>query len=925
LTKGLPALALACLAVVGAPAAAVARSPPACAVLESPLGPSSPAPEVAHALAQLEECLRGLRASGENPSGAGRHREAEALATLAELRGLEGNWDASLVAAEQAGAAARAAGDVGLASRADTARGDALFYLWRFEDAVAAFEGALAGVTVLGDRHAEAMQLKNIGIAQAALGRRDLALVRLEEALERQPAGDDDGLGVSVLGNLGTIYARLGAPRSARRAYLGALELARKSGRPSEVSDVLGRLGHLGLELDRWEEARRFFLDALAEAERAGPTAALPLLEGAAYADEKTGHEEDAEEKLERLLAAHRRLGNVPATCLALADLAAFRERHRPELALDTYREAESLGERAGARCRWEALAGHGRLAQKEGDRDLAIEKYLLAIADVEERWRRAVSDFDRMGLASAAEPTFRGLVELLVERGEARGDRADLELAFAVLERGRAPGLTRAIAEARLPAAPSIRGLEEQIRTLERRIESPGDGDADRDELEDVLAQREAQLDEHLRNARRAAGRRAELRPLAAAEASRLLPPATALVSYLVGENGSLAFVVTGDGLRVVRLPARRVALAEQVEGFVDLLREPGWRGWAPVGHRLYRDLVAPWLEDLEPGIDTLVIVPDPALGSLPFEALPRERDGSRPLVEELAIAYAPSATALAELGSEQPATRPAMLVLAGPGGAAAPVGAEAPARRLRALYEEDGHELSPLPFGEEEARRVAALAGASGRYLSPPQATEAWMKSRAPERATVLHFATHGLLSPGDPRRSALLLAADAAGREDGFLQAREIEHLHLPADLVVLSACRTARRQPLGGQAVQSLAEAFFSAGARSVVGTLWEVDDRAAMQLMTAFYRHLARGSDKAQALRLAKLDVLGRGAAPRDWAGFVLLGEPAGRVSLGGGTQIGAARPALGALAALALAVAGGWALRRQRGRHRSAM
>jgi CHAT domain-containing protein len=346
----------------------------------------------------------------------------------------------------------------------------------------------------------------------------------------------------------------------------------------------------------------------------------------------------------------------------------------------------------------------------------------------------------------------------------------------------------------------------------------------------------------------------------------------------------------------------------------------------------------VAPWLEALPAEVGALVIVPDPLLRSLPFEALPRDRDGGHPLVEDFAVAYVPSATALAELAAGRTVEPLEMVVLAGPSAVAArnaahtgAAGATPTGRRLRALYEEEGHDLSPLAFGEVEARRVAAHAGPRGRLLTATQATEALAKSPLLERATVLHFASHGLLSPGDPGRSALLLAADAAGREDGFLQAREIEHLRLAADLVVLAACRTARGQPGAGGAVQSLAEAFFRAGARSVVGTLWEIEDRSAMELATAFYAQLARGADKAQALRNAKLELRRRGAPPRDWAGFVLLGEPAGRVPLSGGrpgtagvTSLAASAPSaavaalLFALSMLALAAFGGRLLARRR-------
>lgn len=208
-------------------------------------------------------------------------------------------------------------------------------------------------------------------------------------------------------------------------------------------------------------------------------------------------------------------------------------------------------------------------------------------------------------------------------------------------------------------------------------------------------------------------------------------------------------------------------------------------------------------------------------------------------------------------------------------------------PTGPLRVLYEEDGHDLAPVPFGAVEARRVARYSGRGGVTLTGGDASETRAKAMDLSRYGVIHFATHGLLSARDPRRSALLLGPDVDGREDGFLQAREIELLRLDADLVVLSACRTARRgrRTGGGTGVETLAEAFFLAGARSVVGTLWAVEDHAAMRLMTSFYRHLADGRGKAEALRSAKLEAITRGEPPSRWAGFVLLGEPFGRVAV----------------------------------------
>jgi CHAT domain-containing protein len=227
-----------------------------------------------------------------------------------------------------------------------------------------------------------------------------------------------------------------------------------------------------------------------------------------------------------------------------------------------------------------------------------------------------------------------------------------------------------------------------------------------------------------------------------------------------------------------------------------------------------------------------------------------------------------------------------------------------------LRALYEEDGHDLARLPFGGSEARHIEKMAGGGTRLLAGREASEERLKSMDLGSFAVLHFATHGLLSQRDPRRSALLLAADSAGLEDGFLQAREVEQLRLEANLVVLAACRTARGETLAGAGVESLATAFFRAGARSVVGTLWDVGDRPAMRLMTSFYRYLAAGHSKIDALRRAKLDALTTASPDSDWAGFVLLGEPFGRVRLAAppGRGPGLVAALLGVAAALALLV-----------------
>jgi CHAT domain-containing protein len=162
----------------------------------------------------------------------------------------------------------------------------------------------------------------------------------------------------------------------------------------------------------------------------------------------------------------------------------------------------------------------------------------------------------------------------------------------------------------------------------------------------------------------------------------------------------------------------------------------------------------------------------------------------------------------------------------------------------------------------------------------LLDANATESKFKSEPLANFKILHFAVHGVASPQFPDRAALILGRDPKSNDNGLLQLREITQLSLSADLVTLSACDTATGKLEGEEGIYGLAEAFLLAGAKSVVGALWDVDDSATDTLMKDFYTHLAEGEDKASALQHAKLDYLQKwgNRPPSYWAAFTLLGD-----------------------------------------------
>ena len=147
----------------------------------------------------------------------------------------------------------------------------------------------------------------------------------------------------------------------------------------------------------------------------------------------------------------------------------------------------------------------------------------------------------------------------------------------------------------------------------------------------------------------------------------------------------------------------------------------------------------------------------------------------------------------------------------------------------------------------------------------------------------ARVIHVAAHAVVPPKDIAGAFLAFGRDpgaaSSAEADGRLTAAEIYDLHVEADLVVLSACRSGRGR-ITGDGVAGFTRAFISAGARTVVASLWDAPDESARRLMARFYRELAAGRDKAESLRAAQLALL---ADLR--AGRVKVASPAGDVVL----------------------------------------
>jgi CHAT domain-containing protein/tetratricopeptide (TPR) repeat protein len=392
-----------------------------------------------------------------------------------------------------------------------------------------------------------------------------------------------------------------------------------------------------------------------------------------------------------------------------------------------------------------------------------------------------------------------------------------------------------------------------------------------------------------------------------------------TALLEYVAGSDGAptTLFVLTRGGRRAFALPPAD-SLAEPIARLVALL-ESGASGEGPA-RSLGAALLGPIDSTLPPEITRLVVVPDGPLHRVPFDAL-RLRDG-RAAVERWAIGVAPSAAVAAALRRRpEPAGGPTRLLALGDPVFTGPTLSLAlrDGETYRSAFDRAGG-LPRLTGSGDEVRDVARYAPAGADVRLREDASESWLKRADLQPYRVIHLATHALVDESSLANTALALSPGAS--DDGFVSPADLANLHLDADLVVLSACRTAGGVTVAGEGVEGLTTPLLAAGARAVVATQWRIGDRSTVRLVDDLYAGLARGEPVADALRDAKLAALRRGAPPGEWAGFTVVGDPLVRVPLtmpkpleDGGARV----PALVGAAILAGAAAlAYWATTRRR-------
>jgi CHAT domain-containing protein/tetratricopeptide (TPR) repeat protein len=736
-----------------------------------------------------------------------------------------------------------------------------------------------------------ARTLNNLGLVEHHLGDYARALEHFQRSLlMAESLGDKTGI-PNRLVNIGLVHDTQGSYAQALEYYQKSLALFESFGDKPLIARALNNIGGVLSDQSNYAQALEYYQKSLALRESLGNKAGVAeSIFNIGIVHSRQGDYAQALERFQKSLAIYEALGmkdNLASALKSTGKTYGLQENYVKSL--EYAERAATVARSIGAsEFLWDALTIAHR-AYRQLNRPVEARQALEEAITIIETLRYQVAggvEAQQRFFQSKVSP-YHAMIELLLREGRPTdamtfAEHAKARVLLDVLKTGRvnsAKAMTGQEQEQENKLRSELVSLNTQV-TRASQQKSP-----DQARLDELKSLREkARLKyEAFQTSLYAAHpelrvQRGDAPVVKGDEIAALLPNAdSALLEYLVTDEMTYLFAITKSaGLQVYALPIKRDELIKQTENFRRQLagRDLGFRASAG---GLYQLLLKPAEAQLR-GKTNLIIAPDDKLWDLPFQALLTQ--AGRYVIESSAVSYVPSLTVLREMKEQRnrrraETTGPAVLALGNP-----TLGKETIERGALALRDE---KLNPLPEAEKEVKALGQLYGAArSKIYIGAEAREDRLKAEAAQ-ARILHFATHGILNNSSPMYSHIVLA-QGDSNEDGLLEAWELTQMDLRADLVVLSACETARGRFGAGEGMIGLSWAMFVAGAPATVVSQWKVESASTRELMLGFHQRLMASSKakmtKAEALRQAALKLMKNPDAshPFYWAGFVLVGD-----------------------------------------------
>lgn len=806
-------------------------------------------------------------------------------------------------------------GDLLRLARLDSNVGNIFFRQDQPQEALARYVRALEGFEVAGEPRDIAAALSNLAVASTNLGKFADALSYYERARELCDAHGLDNLAARADYNIAYLYYLRGDYARARKLYQISRQRCHRSGDlyHAALCDLDESEMYLELNLIResealaqsavegfsklampYEQAKALVNLAVAQSHQTDYRGAdrTLLVARRLFVREKNpvwpalvdqlraviAFHELGFDRAQRLSAAAWRVltrSRVPgraAHCQILLARLWLRAGYADRARAASREAIERVGDDLTPSLRFHASLLEGEIHERQGRWQSAVESYEAARREVEELRGRVDTEDSRISVLKDKLAVYEGLVTLCLDSPLRHGP-AEITRAFLLVQQAKSRSLADGIGITSEPHSDSaenarFKDVREELNWIYRQIELASllDRVAQVNRAE-ALRTRARMLENELLQAKRKISGTAAA-PLPATDLDEIknsLGDGEVLLEYYEARGVLHLFLASRHGVEVHRLgdstqvrhllkllhfqigKARFHQKPERQkrEGQKPEAQKPGGvpADTGAVCHHfreLYRLLIAP-VEDRLQEFEHLIVAPNRELHSLPFAALTNE---SGPLIGRFTLSLSPSASVFARTRGLPRRSVSGSVVMAIP----------------------DRH----TPRMEEEARLVAQSLGDARLILGEEASLESFWK-HAPA-ARIVHLAAHGIFRRDNPMFSALQLAGSR-------LSLHDLNPGALNVDLLTLSACNTGSAVVVGGDELLGLMRGFLLAGARSLLVSLWEIDDSSTNEFMRRFYQEIIQGQPLARALQQATKEIRQQFPHPYHWAPFLLVGEP----------------------------------------------
>jgi tetratricopeptide (TPR) repeat protein len=484
---------------------------------------------------------------------------------------------------------------------------------------------------------------------------------------------------------------------------------------------------------------------------------------------------------------------------------------------------------------------------------------YEAAAQELERHQARLHHDDLRVTFFKGRNQAYDALVRLSLEVAD---PNEAMTSAYAWCERARSRGLVELLSN----YAPAMRGqveqgllakinrLREELNTHYARSQPESHPIASTAEFETIVV-KEQELARTLRDVSAADPEYGSLQQVSIAtleSVQAVLPKRSTLIEYFTTGDEILAFIIFSDGAKVMRriCPASRVLTLQERLGFQlekymlggDYVAAHSAQMLEATRRRLqelYKNLIGPFVNEIK--TPHLIIVPHGSLHFLPFHAF---YDGAEYLIDKFEMSYAPSASVLKYCLEKEAVVASSPLLV--------------------------GVADDKAPLVDEEVRRLGSFFPNARTLVNEAATRQAFVDES--KVSSFLHIATHAVFRQDNPMFSSFKLS-------DGWFTAFDLFSMTCQTNLVTLSGCQSGMSEVTGADDLLGLMRGFLYAGARSLLLSLWNVNDESTTALMSSFYAEWQQGAPKSVAFRSAMLATRQKYPNPFYWAPFLLVGNP----------------------------------------------